>query len=248
MQKPTDVGTNRTGAKASPIDSKRTEEGAKEANTAGPLDGTALEGERVRWARSSSPVGTVPPPVTVKGVVTTTLEALEGHKATVFIDKIAERLAFERTGSRLYDALLAKLEAAHVHAGGPTRNEVEKIRDDERRHYALLRDALLKLGADPTAMTPGADVIGVAGIGWIQVLSDPRTTLSQCLVVMLGAEAADNEGWLLLVKLAEELGFEELAERFQLALQQEEEHAVTLRNWVTTTMLGQSGAERQPRV
>lgn len=242
MQKPTDVGTNRTGAKASPIDSKRTEAAAKSAGTAGAFDGHALEEERVRWSRSAQPIGTVPPPANVKGVLKTALEALEGHKATVFIDKLAERLAYERTGSRLYDALLAKYEAANIHEGGPTRVEIEKIRDDERRHYAIVRNAIEKCGADPTAMTPAADITAVAGLGWIQVLSDPRTTFSQCLTVMLSAEAGDCEGWTLLVTLAEELGFQDLAEQFNDALVQEEAHAATVRTWLSMSLLGQSGA------
>jgi ferritin-like protein len=164
-------------------------------------------------------------------------------KPTVFIDKLGERLAYERTGTRLYDALLAKFDAAHVHEGGPTRHEIEKIREDERRHYALVRDALVRLGADPTAMTPCADVMSVAGLGWIQVLGDPRMTFSQCLTVMLSAEAGDIEGWTLLVTLTEELGFDELAQQFNTALIQEEEHAVQVRTWVARSLIGQSGAE-----
>ena len=50
------------------------------------------------YLEEADPVGTMPPPATpitvVGGVVETVEEALEGAKATVFIDKIAERLAF----------------------------------------------------------------------------------------------------------------------------------------------------------
>jgi hypothetical protein len=246
MHKPTDIGPNRTGIATSPIDSKRTIQAAADAETAGPLDGQALEVERVRWSSDALPLGTVPPPGTVKGVIKTILEKVEGHKATVLIDKLGERLAFERTGTRLYDALLAKLEAANVHEGGPTREQLERIRDDEIRHFALVRDALLRLGADPTAITPGADVIGVAGQGWVQVLTDPRSTLSQCLVVMLSAEVADGEGWELLAALTESLGFDELAKQFRLALLEEEQHAIEVRTWVTAAVIGQSGATPTP--
>ena len=248
MHKPTDIGPNRTGIATSPIDSKRTVQGAVAGDTTGLADGYAIEAERVRWSREADPVGTVPPPGTVRGVLKSLVEKIEGHKLAVFIDKLGERVAFERTGTRLYDALLAKFEVAHVHEGGPTRQALEQIRDDEIRHYALVRDAMLELGADPTAMTPAADVIGVAGMGWVQVLTDPRSTLSQCLVVMLTAEDADTEGWDLLVSLAESLGFDELATQFRLALVEEEEHAVKMRAWVTHSLLGQAGAERHPEL
>lgn len=246
MHKPTDIGPNRTGIATSPIDSKRTVQAAAEAETTGLFDGSALEAERVRWSKHATPVGTVPPPGTVKGVIKAVLEKIEGHKATVFIDKLGERLAFERTGVRLYDALLAKYEAAHIHEGGPSRADIEQIREDEIRHFALVRDALLQLGADPTAMTPSADIIAVSGLGWVQVLTDARSTFSQCLTVMLAAEAADTEGWELLVTMAEALGFDELATQFRLALVQEEEHAVKVRSWLSKSVLGQAGAEPTP--
>lgn len=106
-----------------------------------------------------------------------------------------------------------------------------------------MRDAILECRADPTAMTPCADIMATASIGWVQVLTDPRTTLSQCLGVILAAEAGDAEGWTLLVHLAEELGFTDLAEKFNDALVQEEAHAAIVRTWLTSSVLGQSGAQ-----
>jgi ferritin-like protein len=246
MDKPTDTGMNRTGIATSPIDSKKTIEAAAAMPTTGALDGKVLEGERVVWARDAEPIGTVPPPGSLKGMAKTALEILEGHKPTVLIDKLGERLAYERTGTRLYEALLAKYEAANVHEGGPTRAELEQIRNEEHEHVLLVRDAMRELGADPTAMTPSADLVGVAGSGWIQVLTDPRTTLSQCLEVMLIAEDGDGEGWSLLVQLTGELGFDELAGKFRQANLVEEEHARKVRLWLTNSVLGQAGAEPTP--
>lgn len=240
--KPTDTGTNRTGIATSPIDSKRTIEAAEQTSLVGLHDGLALERERVLWARDADPVGTVPPPGTIKGVAKTAVEMLRGHKPAVFIDRLGERLAFERTGTRLYEALLAKLEAAHVHEGGPTRAEIEKIHDDERRHVLLVRDAMQQLGADPTAMTPGADVVGVAGQGWVQALGDPRVTLTQCLDVMLIAERGDVDGWELLIELADAIGLEDLAAQFRSAHVVELDHATRIRTWLATALLGQVGA------
>jgi hypothetical protein len=246
MMRPTDIGTNRTGAGTSPLDSARGAQASKEDTPFPDGDGYMLEAERVTWAREASPVGTVPPPSTLKGLFKTATEALAGHKPTVFIDKLGERLAFERTGTRLYEALLAKFAAANVHEGGPTHEELLSIHDDERRHVLVVRDAMLKLGADPTAMTPSADVIGVASQGWIQALTDPRTTLTQCLDVILVAELADTDGWNLLVDLAGSLGFDDLAEEFASALAQEEDHLIRVRGWVSAAVLGQSGAEPTP--
>jgi rubrerythrin len=230
--KPTDIGTNRTGIATSPIDSERTIRGAKDGGPgmSSVHNGHALEVERVARSRGAGPVGTVPPPATIKGI----------------IDKLGERIAFERTGTRLYEALLAKFEAAEIHEGGPTRAELEQIRDDEHRHVGILRDAMLKIGADPTAMTPCADVMGVAALGWIQVLTDPRTTLTQCLEVILIAELADGDGWMLLTSLADALGFDDLAKQFQASLLEEEQHLLRVRGWIAAALLGQAGVAPTP--
>jgi rubrerythrin len=211
------------------------------------MDGRALETERLFWASQAGPVGSMPPPASLKGVIKTLIEAVEGHTATVFLDKLGERLAYERTGVRLYDALLAKLEAADVHPGGPTRLEIEHIRDDEHRHFLLLRDAIEHLGADPTAVTPCADVVGVAGLGWVQVLTDPRTTLTQCLDVMLVVELGDNDSWMMLADLAESLGFDDLTTKFRTAMTEEEDHLAKLRTWVTRAVMGQAKGTSPPR-
>lgn len=251
MHKPTDTGMNRTGIATSPFDSPELIRGAGTAqadrvSSVDSADGDALLAERVSFARGAEPVGTVPPPASVKGLAKTVLEKLQGHQPTVFVDKLGQRLAYERTGVRLYDALLAKFDAANVHEGGPTRTELEEIRSDEHHHAMIVRDAIAMLGADPTAMTPCADVMGVASLGWVQVLSDPRTTLTQCLDVMLAVEVADVEGWQVLVQLADSLGFDELATQFRTAERQEELHAQRVRAWVARAVLGQAGPAAAP--
>jgi rubrerythrin len=241
-QKPTDAGMNRTGIGASPIDKRKLEEAA--AATEPPMpNGHAIEMARVAIAREVGPVGSLPPPTTLKGMIKTLMERAEGHKPTVFLDKLGERLAFERTGTRLYDALIAKFENANIHQGGPSRAELERIREDEHRHMLLVRDAMEQLGADPTAMTPCADVIAVAGLGWVQALSDPRTTFTQGLDVILVAELADVDGWGLLTTMAEGLGFDDLAHRFHAANVQEEEHLQRVRTWISIALLGQAGVD-----
>lgn len=244
MTKPTDIGMNRTGIATSPIDSRRTIEGAADAHTGGPLDGAALIAERQSWARDAPPIGTMPPPASIKGVMKTVIEKIEGHKPTVFLDKLGERLAFERTGTRLYEAAIAKLAGADPHPSGPSRADLEEIHDTERRHFGLLRDAIVQLGADPTVMTPSADLIAIAGLGWVQAVSDPRTTLNQCLDILLMAELVDGDGWQLLAELAGQLGFDDLAGQFRDALLEEERHALRVRGWISAALLGEAGAQR----
>ncbi len=242
--KPTDPGTNRTGIAASPVDAERVQESAVAGTMA---DGAKLQETRIDYARQADPIGSMPPPATVKGVAKTILSAIKGRNPLVFLDKLGERLAFERGGVRLYDALLVKLEAAHVHPGGPTRAELEKIRDDELRHFGLLVDAMRDLGGDPTAMTPCADAIAVASSGLVQLLTEPRITLSQALTGILTAELADNEGWELLASLAEDLDQGQLAARFRMALSEEADHLARVRLWLRASVEGQAGVGEEQR-
>jgi rubrerythrin len=245
--KPTDTGRNRTGIATSPFDSRKSAEGARLAGRGDPsvvLDPVELEEARLAFSREAGPVGTMPPPVGIKGMARAAVDRLKGTTPTVLLDQLGARLAFERTGVRLYEALLVKHEAASLHVGGPDRSELEIIRDDELRHFAMLDEAMRSLGGDPTAVTPSADLQAVASAGIVGVLGDPRTTLTQGLEAILIAELADNDAWETLIDLADSLGHDELVEKFRLALREEQVHLLNVRRWVKNAMRGQAGAEQ----
>jgi rubrerythrin len=239
-------GANRTGIATSPDGTQAAERAAIDACGEPSPDAAQLAALRADCARGAPPVGTVSPPATMKGAAKATREAINGNGALAFLDLLGERQAFERTGTRLYDALLVKLEGAAPRPGPPTREQLEEIRDDEARHLAVLGDAIESLGGDSTAVTPSADVMGVAGAGWLQALADPRTTLTDALKVVLIAELADNDGWYTLVEVADGLHQEELADQFREAALQEEAHLTCVRAWVTLAVAGQVGIEPPP--
>lgn len=241
MKNPTDIGMNRTGIGMSPKDSKATIEGARDSVPDPECDLTAIESIRTYYSDDADPVGTMPPPASLKGVAKSAKEMLKGNMPTVFLDLLGERLAFERTGTRLYEALLVKYDAAHVHEGGPTREELLRFHDDELQHFGLLMECMEQLGADPTAVTPGADVMGVASMGAMQVMTDPRSTLTECLHVIHMLELADNDSWQMLSELADQLGHNEMAERFRQALVEEANHLMHVRSWVKSAVQGQAG-------
>lgn len=85
------------------------------------------------------------------------------------------------------------------HHGGHQPDATES-RSEEAQRFLLLKGALESLGADPTAQTPDADVIGVASRGVLKVMADPRTTVGQCLDALLTAELTDHAGWELLIE------------------------------------------------
>ena len=172
------------------------------------------------------------------------LKALQGEKASVFVDKLGERLAFERTGARLYEIVLIKAEAYPSWPGGPSREELLEIQRDELSHFGLLQSCIEKLGADPTAMTPSADIAANLSKGIPQVLADPRTDLRQCLEGLLVAELADNACWESLIELAQEAGQDEMVRAFEAALQREELHLGRVKGWLKQGVAAALGAKR----
>ena len=187
---------------------------------------------RIEYAREAEPIGSVPPPGTLKGVAKMGKELLT-KKPTVFLDKLGERVAFERTGTRLYELLITKLDALGTWDGGPSRERLARFHDDELAHFRLVEAAMRSLGADPPAVTPSADVAGVEAQGVLQVIADPRTTLDQSLHAILVAELADNAAWEMLIDLATATGHDELVQGFRTALDDERVHLAEVRSWLS---------------
>jgi rubrerythrin len=179
-------------------------------------DETDLAKIRLQYAKDADPVGTLPEPQQ-SGVM------------AVLMDKLGERMAFERAGTRLYDALMVKCAADPSQAIPPA--EIKHIRDEEAVHFALVGAAIQSLGGDPTAQTPSADVAGVEGMGLMQVLSDPKTSLGQALHAILVAEMTDNAAWDELLELTAEVGNDDLSARFGKARDEEREHLEKVHGW-----------------
>lgn len=241
MQKTTQMGKNRTGIQMSPADTRKMLQEPKGAVFT-PGDDSGIMEVRTAYIQASGPVGTVPPPGTAKGAVKAGAQALTGKKAHVLIDRIGERLAFERTGTRLYDAFLTKCRAEADGSAKQFLAQLEHIRADEAAHFRLLVQCMEKLGADPTAQTPAADITGVESVGLMQVVTDPMTSVAQSLHAILVAELADNDAWDELVLLAEELGQDEMAQLFTEARDEEREHLATIRQWHQQATMQESRA------
>ncbi|MCC2643427.1 MAG: uncharacterized protein K0S45_3840 [Nitrospira sp.] len=240
MKRPTESGMNRTGIDMSPDDAKALIQGAEDASPSSEGDEMTLASYRERHISEADPIGSVPMPGTFKGAAKTGLQKLMGNQPEVLLDKLAGRLAFERTGTRLYDALLGKCSIRTDEVEASSLQQLKKFRDDEARHFALLWDAMRELGADPTAQTPEADVNGVASAGLMQVITDPRTSVAQSIHAIHIAELADRDGWDMLIKLALDMGQTDMAEKFKIALAEEEQHLETIRQLMQHTVLAEA--------
>jgi rubrerythrin len=226
------IAGNRTGIGRAPERAEAMTAATKEFPPSRDGDGAGLVEVRAEYARSSEPIGTLPPPTGLKNVAKLVIGALTGRQVTLFLDKLGERLAFERTGTRLYEALLGKLEVGGGFEGGPSRKDLDHIRAEELAHVSVVEAVIRRMGGDPTAVTPSADLHAVAGQGIGQVLVDPRTSLLECLEAMLVAELVDNDAWTALIELAQRTEDDDAVNSFTRALDEEREHLMRVRTWL----------------
>ncbi len=225
------IAKNRTGIASAKKLAKEMVEATEEFLPSSPGSDKAIAEVRLGYADDVEPVGSVPMP-SAKGMAKGAVQVLKGENPALLIDKLGERLAFERTGVRLYQALLSKWDATEKRDGLPERAEVEHILQEELAHFQMLQAAIVKLGGDPTAVTPCANLHATLTKGVPAVAVDPRTTFSECLEAALLAELADNEAWETLVELVTAAGESELAEQFESATDEELEHLEKVRAWI----------------
>lgn len=233
----TAVGLNRTGIATSPRMAPEMIEAARSLSPAS--DGSEEQVARVRalYVAHATRFGTMPPPASLKEAGADVVQMLKGNKPVVLLDKLGNRLAFERTGVRLYEALMSRVRGGPSWDGGPEAADIASIRADELEHFHLVKAWIVKLGSDPTVITPAAEVAAVAALGPLQVLGDPRIPLRSALDAILIAELTDNDGWALLIDLARSVGMTEMADDFQRALIAEERHLQRVRSWVRSGLL-----------
>jgi hypothetical protein len=241
MTHPTDLGMNRTGIDLSAIDTKELISAARAARPTTEGDEQTLAAYRSHYIQEAEPIGTVPVPGTLKGLAQSVVQKLTGKKPEVLIDKLGERLAFERTGTRLYDAFLNKCQMRTEETRSLPLDQLRIFRDEEARHFSLLWDVMRDLGADPTAQTPCADTSGMASMGLLQVITDPRTSVDQSLHAIHIAELADHDGWDLLITLTTEMGLDDVAGQFRQAYAEEERHLQTIRKLMVAGIKTEAG-------
>jgi len=225
-------GENKTGMSRAPELAREMIAATEEFRPSSRGSAQAIADVRAGYARSAEPIGTMPPPAGLKDAANRVVGTVTGAQPSLLLDKLGERLVFEAAGTRLYDALLSKYDAGRTFRGGPARDDLLHIRNEEHAHFTFVGEAIVQLGGDPTVVTPSANLQATASKGLPAVLADPRTDLLQCLEAILVAELVDNDCWPALVELAEQAGATDLVERMQKATADERDHLAKVRAWV----------------
>lgn len=224
-------GENRTSLGAKKKDMEQMEAATKEFPPSSKGDGDENVGRvRQAYGKQTAGLGHVPPPIgKLKGLK----EKLKSDGlAVALMDKIGARIAFERTGARLWHAVVDKYDTLGGFDGGPSRDELLHIQSEEEEHFHMLTEVMRELGGDPAAVTPSADVEAVTGKGVLDIVADPRTTLLQALESITVAELADHESWDNLLTLTKMTKHDDLVTRFEAAIANEDDHLRKVRAWV----------------
>ena len=214
------IGNNRTGLSSSP-DRQRMLDVPSELGPTSRGSAEEIVHVRNRYAREGGPPGTMP------------REPRVARELLPLLDLMGARLAFERGGVRLYEALIAKLDVLGGFSGGPERRDLVRIKDQEHAHVYMLESMITELGGDPTVVTPCANREIVASRGVIDILVDPRTSLLDGIEAITLAELNDHEQWVGLVEVARDMNRENLARGFIEAQRTEDDHLSKVRTWVS---------------
>lgn len=232
MSQTASLGTNRTGITVAPELSQEMIRGMDQFPPTSMGSAQDVANVRITYAKEAEPVGSVPMPPGMMNKIQAAAKTVMGESPTLFLDKLGERLAFERAGTRLYEVIISKYDAYGSFSGGPSRDDLAHLLQEEYDHFMLLRRVIEQFGGDPTAVTPSANVQATASMGINKVIVDPRTTLLQTLEAILVAELADNECWHALIALARDASEDQLVEEFRRAYAAEQEHLKKVRTWV----------------
>jgi len=218
--------SNRTGILVAPELAEELIEGVNRFSPEPNLDTSAAAAMRAKQVKEGIPLGSKGP--------------ADDPAMAALLDKLGSRLAFERTGVRLYEMLMQKRDASAGRAK-PSTADLKHIRDEEFNHMQLLEQYIVDLGGDPTMVSPAADVGTTMTAGVLKVVADPRTTISQCLEAILAAELIDNDCWGVLISVAKQQGLDDAVSDFEEALLEEQEHLKNVRQWILSDASSEKG-------
>ncbi len=157
------------------------------------------------------------------------MERLVKHNAAFVLDVLSGRLAFERTGVKLYDNAIRKIERNSEPRYHALVGQMCEIRDEEAEHAQWLEALIRGLGGNPDEKTDLAELESEESCGIESIVVDGHDKVIHVLHALLAAELADNAGWDLLVALADEAGDRSAKREFKKRLHEEEEHLVFVR-------------------
>jgi rubrerythrin len=149
---------------------------------------------------------------------------------TLFVDKLTERWVVERSVVTLYELAIRRL--ANVRGYETLTERLDRFRDQESLHAAMLEQLLHELGHEPRQepATPGINLCASELASLLEILRGEAIAPRYVLETLLTAELIDKGGWEMLIDLAKEADLEDdYLRSFRAAGREEDEHEHVLR-------------------
>jgi bacterioferritin (cytochrome b1) len=147
------------------------------------------------------------------------------------LDLLNERLKFERTGVKLYDMVLAKLNLCKDQTFTPMIGQIKTVREQEKEHEEWLEDCIRGLGGTAHEETELSELVERESKGVMDVVATDDE-IPHLFHALLTAELVDNNGWKLLLTIADEADDDEARREFRKRAREEEEHLIFIRSVV----------------
>ncbi len=157
------------------------------------------------------------------------MEKLAQKNREKVIDLLCERLAFERSGVKLYDKILTEMKASQNPQITKMLEPMQEHRDQEKEHEEWLEAQIRSLGADDKKPTEMSRLVTKESQGIEEVVLKGTGQIAHLFHALLAAELVDNAGWDLLVQLADEADDSKARREFKKRLHEEEEHLILMR-------------------
>ena len=142
---------------------------------------------------------------------------------------LEERLTFERTSVKLYDTVIAKMQAS-VHPGlGVIRPQMMRQREQEKEHVEWLELSIHDLGNVPSVSNEMSE-LAQRELESIAAVIEKDEEIQHLFHAMLTAELADDTGWKLLTLLAYEAEDADARRELRRRSREEEEHVIFVRS------------------
>lgn len=155
----------------------------------------------------------------------------EKHRDKV-IDLLTERLTFERSGVKLYDSVIRKMEVSNDPQVARMLGQMREHRNQEKEHEEWLEAQVRALGGDAHGQTDMSQLIETESKGIEQVVLDGDPSISHMFHALLTAELVDNAGWELLLELADDADDDEARREFRKRVHHEQDHLIFVRRAV----------------
>ena len=102
-------GPNRTGAAINPDGIESMLEAVQDLSPPVPISTLEMDAQRQLYIAEADAVGSIPPPNSILKNTIARVKGVTGASSmSILLDKLGERIAFERAGTRLYSALITK--------------------------------------------------------------------------------------------------------------------------------------------